>query len=68
MIDVVLKTGTISARRIVKTFADYGNTVAASIPLGLSIASKDGRLSRGDRVFVATVAAGISVVGAQFEF
>ena len=68
MIDVAVRTSKISARRIVKTFAEYGNTVAASIPLGLSIAAKDGRLNRGDRVHVGTVAAGISIVGAQFVY
>ncbi len=68
MIDVVMRTGKISARRVVKTFAEYGNTVAASIPLGLSIAAKDGRLNRGDELYVATVAAGISVVSARFVY
>jgi 3-oxoacyl-[acyl-carrier-protein] synthase III len=68
MIDVVLRAGKTPARRIIRTFADYGNTVAASIPLGLSIAAKDGRLNRGDHVHVGSVAAGISVVGAQFVY
>ena len=68
MIDVVMRTGKISANRIVKTFPEYGNTVAASIPLGLSIAAKDGRLNRGDRLYIATVAAGISLVSAQLVY
>ena len=68
MIDVVMRTGKISAKTIVKTFSDYGNTIAASIPLGMSIASKDGRLNRGDKLFVATVAAGISIVSAQLVY
>jgi 3-oxoacyl-[acyl-carrier-protein] synthase III len=68
MVDVAMRTGRISARRVVKTFSDYGNTVAASIPLGLSIAAKDGRLNRGNRVHIGTVAAGISIVGAQFVY
>jgi acyl-CoA:acyl-CoA alkyltransferase len=68
MIDVAMRTGRLSARRVVKTFSEYGNTVAASIPLGLSIAAKDGRLRRGNRVHVGTVAAGISIVGAQFVY
>jgi 3-oxoacyl-[acyl-carrier-protein] synthase III len=67
-IDFVMRSGKISARHLVMTFPEFGNTVAASIPLGLSIAAKDGRMRRGDRVFVATVAAGISLVAAEFVY
>jgi 3-oxoacyl-[acyl-carrier-protein] synthase III len=67
-IDVVMRTGKVAARHVVRTFPEFGNTVAASIPLGLSLAAKDGRMRRGDRVFVATVAAGISLVAAEFVY
>ena len=64
----LMGTGKISASCVVNTFPKYGNTIAATISLGLSIASKDGLLNRGDQVFVGAVAAGISIVGAQFEY
>ena len=38
-----------------------GNTVSASIPLAMSLAQKEARLARGDRVLVIFGSAGISV-------
>ncbi len=39
----------------------YGNTTAATIPLALSDAMRDGRLTRGDLVLLASVGAGFTV-------
>jgi 3-oxoacyl-[acyl-carrier-protein] synthase III len=52
----------------VSTHARFGNTVSASVPLGMSIASKEGRLHRGDRVLVLVGASGITVGLASFTF
>ena len=43
------------------THARFGNTVAASLPLGLSCAIDDGVLTRGDRILAIVGSAGISV-------
>jgi len=51
-----------------ETHTRYGNTVSASIPLGLSLAVQEGRLHRGDRVLVLMGSAGISVGFASFVF
>ena len=67
-IESFLNLSKIPAGELVLTFREYGNTVASSIPLGLSLATSDGRINRGDRVFLATAAAGISIVGAIFEY
>jgi len=50
------------------THREYGNTVAASVPLGMSLALRDGRLKRGDRVLVIVGSAGITVGFAAFTF
>jgi 3-oxoacyl-[acyl-carrier-protein] synthase-3 len=52
----------------VPTHARFGNTVSASVPLGLSIALGEGRLRRGDRVLLIVAGAGISVGFASFTF
>ena len=67
-VDVFMKAVEFNPTNLIMTFRDYGNTVSASIPLGLSLAIGDGRIRRGDRVFAATVAAGISVVTILFTY
>jgi 3-oxoacyl-[acyl-carrier-protein] synthase III len=54
--------------RYVSTHERYGNTVSASVPLGMSIALEEGRLKRGDRVLVLVGASGITVGLATFTF
>jgi 3-oxoacyl-[acyl-carrier-protein] synthase III len=48
------------------THPDYGNTVSASVPLGMSLALADGRARRGDKVLVIVGSAGITVGLASF--
>jgi 3-oxoacyl-[acyl-carrier-protein] synthase-3 len=40
---------------------DYGNTTAATIPLALDDAIRQGRLKKGDLVLLASVGAGFTV-------
>lgn len=54
--------------RYVSTHERYGNTISASVPLGMSLALEEGRLERGDRVLVLVGAAGITVGLATFTF
>jgi 3-oxoacyl-[acyl-carrier-protein] synthase-3 len=44
----------------VVTVDRFGNTAAASIPLALSTANSEGRLTRGDKVLLVGGAAGWS--------
>ena len=46
----------------------YGNTVSASIPLGLSVAVDEGRLDRGDHVLALVPSAGFTIGFASFTF
>ena len=41
--------------------ADYGNTIAASIPMGLHLARAAGRVTAGDRVLLLGTSAGFSM-------
>jgi 3-oxoacyl-[acyl-carrier-protein] synthase III len=50
------------------THRNYGNTVSASIPLAMSIAEKQGRLHRGDKVLLVVGSAGVSVGLSSFRF
>src|SRR4051794_38187275 len=46
--------------RVVDCIERYGNTSAASLPIALTEAERDGRLRRGARVLVGTFAAGFT--------
>jgi 3-oxoacyl-[acyl-carrier-protein] synthase III len=52
----------------VSTHAEFGNTVSATVPLGISLALRDGRLKRGDRALVMVGASGVTVGVASFTF
>jgi 3-oxoacyl-[acyl-carrier-protein] synthase III len=66
--ELVLKRLGIPWEIAVPTHARFGNTVSASVPLGMSVALEDGRLRRGNRVLVVVGSAGISVGIATFGF
>ena len=46
--------------KVVLTVADHGNTSAASIPLALSVADRDGKLNAGDVVVTEAIGGGLS--------
>jgi 3-oxoacyl-[acyl-carrier-protein] synthase-3 len=47
--------------KVVINLENFGNTTAATIPLALADAVRDGRLKRGDMVLLASVGAGFTV-------
>lgn len=46
--------------KVITTVAQHGNTSAASIPLALDVAHRDGRIRRGDRVLFEGVGGGFT--------
>jgi 3-oxoacyl-[acyl-carrier-protein] synthase-3 len=50
----------IAADKVVKTVDLHGNTSAASIPLALDIARRDGRIKRGDLVMIEAMGGGFT--------
>lgn len=50
----------IAPQKVVLTVDHHGNTSAASIPLALSVARKDGRIKRGDMVLLEAMGGGFT--------
>ncbi|MEE8374585.1 MAG: 3-oxoacyl-[acyl-carrier-protein] synthase III C-terminal domain-containing protein, partial [Dehalococcoidia bacterium] len=64
----VLKRLSIEPSAYIDIFPRYGNTVSASVPLAISLASQDGRLDRGQRVLLLVPSAGVSIGLCQFTY
>jgi 3-oxoacyl-[acyl-carrier-protein] synthase-3 len=58
--DMFVKYG-FSEEKVVKIIGDYGNCIAASTPMTLSIANQNGLLRRGDKILIGGTGAGLSV-------
>lgn len=54
--------------RVINIISDYGNCVAASMPMALAIANRDGRIQAGDRLLFLGTAAGISIGAGVFRW
>ena len=54
--------------RLVATVADHGNTSAASVPLALDVAVRDGRIRRGDSVMLEGVGGGFTWGAVLLDF
>ena len=60
IIDASAKKLKISPEKVVITVDRHGNTSAASIPLALDVAVKDGRIKRGDLVLLEAMGGGFT--------
>jgi 3-oxoacyl-[acyl-carrier-protein] synthase-3 len=56
------------AERVVVTVDEHGNTSAASIPLALDVAVRDGRIARGDTVMLEGVGGGFTWGAVLLDF
>ncbi len=65
--DVVRRLG-LDPATYVETFPIHGNTVSASLPLGLSVAQDTERLRRGQRVLLMMGSAGVTTGFVTFRF
>lgn len=54
--------------KLVSNIQRYGNTTAATIPMALDVAIKDGRLAAGKTVLLAAFGAGFTWAGAVLKF
>ena len=52
IIDATIKKLKIAPEKVVVTVDKHGNTSAASIPIALDVAVKDGRVKKGDLIIV----------------
>lgn len=60
IIDATAKRIKLSPEKVVRNIVNYGNTTAATIPLGLSEAFHDGKLKKDDIVVFAAFGAGFT--------
>ncbi|MEE2746033.1 MAG: beta-ketoacyl-ACP synthase III [Pseudomonadota bacterium] len=60
IIDSTAKKLKLPSDRVVLTIADHANTSAASIPLALDAAIKDGRIQRGDLLLMEAMGGGLT--------
>lgn len=60
IIQATAKKLNLPMERVVLTVQDQGNTSAASIPIALDIAVRDGRIKRGDTLLLETFGAGFT--------
>ncbi|MDJ0749607.1 MAG: beta-ketoacyl-ACP synthase III [Woeseiaceae bacterium] len=57
-----------SMDRVIATVDEHANTSAASIPLAMDVAVRDGRIKRGDTLLMAAFGAGFTWGSAMLEF
>lgn len=66
--NILQKKLNIKSERMINIVEDYGNMIAASIPMALHQAIKSGKLSRGEKVLLLGTSAGVSVGGMILEY
>ena len=54
--------------RVILTVQDHGNTGAASIPLALDVAVRDGRIQRGQRIMMVSFGGGLTWAAGLMQF
>ena len=68
IMDAVAKRLKIPPNKILSNIAEYGNTSAASIPLSLDAAVRDGRVKPGDTIAASGFGAGLTWGAAIFKW
>jgi len=68
IIDAVARKAGLPAEKVVYTVAQHANTSAASIPLALDVAVRDGRIKQGNNVLLQGVGGGFTWGGVLLAF
>ena len=68
ILDAVAKKLELRDTQVISTIADHANTSAASIPLALDVAIKDGRIKRKDRVMLEAFGGGFTWGSALIQY
>ena len=58
----------VPTEKVIATVSEHGNTSAASIPLALDLAVRDGRIQRGQKILLEGVGGGFTWGAALLEF
>lgn len=62
------KYGGFEEHKVINIIEQFGNCVAASVPLALYIAHKEGKIKRGNTLLMIGTGAGLSVAGCLFTY
>ena len=68
IIEATAKKLDMSMDRVVVTVGEHGNTSAASVPLALDVAVRDGRIKRGDNLLLEAFGGGFTWGSALIKF
>jgi 3-oxoacyl-[acyl-carrier-protein] synthase-3 len=68
IIEAMAKKLNMPMERVVLTVQDHGNTSAASVPLALDVAVRDGRIKRGDTLMLEAFGGGFTWGSALVKF
>ena len=64
----LLRVSKIPPEKVVLTLPDYGNMIAASVPVAFDLAESRGEIRRGDKVLCVGLGAGISLGILMFQY
>ena len=67
-VEAYISSGGFKPEKVVNIISKYGNCVAASVPIALSIAVNDGRIKRGETVLLIGTGAGLSAACALIKY
>ena len=67
-VDAFASVGGFDKKKVVDIIGKYGNCVAASVPMALSIAIEDQRIQRGDLILLIGTGAGLSTACALIRY
>ncbi|MEL3923022.1 ketoacyl-ACP synthase III [Aeromonas enteropelogenes] len=68
MLDKLRKKTKFTEEQFLVSYEHYGNTVSSTIPLGLELALKDGKLQSGDKVLICGFGVGYSWAGCIIDW
>jgi 3-oxoacyl-[acyl-carrier-protein] synthase-3 len=67
-VDAYISTGGFAKEKVVSIILEFGNCVAASVPMAFAIAVQDGRIKRGDLLLFIGTGAGLSAACALIKY
>ena len=67
-IEAYITYGRFKKDQVINIISKTGNCVAASLPMALATAYNDGKIKRGDRLYLTGTGAGLSIITALLKF
>jgi len=67
-VDAYISTGGFAKEKVVSIISEFGNCVAASVPMAFATAVNDGRIKRGDLLLFIGTGAGLSAASALVRY